>query len=60
MLARTTVWCEAAPAQPQAAAPPPLPSSLVAGRAGFHAGAHHGVVHGCTRAASGGGASAVA
>ena len=60
MLARTTVWCEAAPVQPQAAAPPPLPSSLVAGRAGFYAIAHHGVVRGCTRAASGGGASTVA
>ena len=60
MLARTTVWCEAAPSQSRAAAPRPSPSSLVAGCAGFHAGAHHGVVRGCTRAASGGGASAVA
>ena len=36
------------------------PGSLVASCAGFYAGAHHGVVRGCTRAASGGGAPAVA
>ena len=42
MLARTTAWCEAAPVQPQAAAPLPSPCSLVASCAGFHAGAHHG------------------
>eukprot|EP00964_Phaeocystis_antarctica_P149559 scaffold116732_cov33-Phaeocystis_antarctica.AAC.1 len=59
MLARTTVWCEAAPVQSRAAAPQPLLSSLVAGCAGFYAGAYHSVVRGCTRAVSGGGASAV-
>eukprot|EP00964_Phaeocystis_antarctica_P057276 scaffold33877_cov65-Phaeocystis_antarctica.AAC.1 len=46
--------------QSQEAAPLPLLSSLVAGCAGFYAGEHHSVVRGCTRAVSGGGASAVA
>ena len=59
-LTRTTVWRKAAPVRSQAAAPLPSPSSRFAGRAGFCAGVHHGVVRGCTRAASGGGASAVA
>jgi len=55
MLARTTVWREAARVLPRVAAAELLPCSLDAGCAGFYAGARHGVARGGACAASGGG-----
>ena len=59
-LARTSVRCETARLQSQAAALWPSPCSLVAGCAGSYAGAHLCKVRGCTCAVLGGGALAVA